>query len=427
MISTRPVNLRMAVALVSGLALLLVSLAALGTASAAAPKGKQHFRRGHLPAIGEIKLTKKPDGRAEVTVPVAYTKALPGHRAGLESAEVRLHIARRLKHGRPVGVAYTRVHRLVLTGTGVVHNRFPLDRRTSRELFSHGAKERGKLVRVDVRHRIKPAPGKRPLHEKDASLTMASSHRARPQGESAILVLRNDTPEGIATVSEPILCMYTDGEEGSNLQAFSTPGGELLAPGGTIEAEVEADGSIFDSAEYQGRTGESAGQYFDWTSVGLDVLSTALDVELTPVFLGLDVAEHCDSQASTFMFVASNQGGEAASSAGWVLTSETCRHGCVHTHLPTASEALGVQGVGEEQINPGVWSHNSTEVLEGLVGGWWSPPVGGKVIQDQGLHWEREELPEVEEEHLWGLYDTSTKVFELSVHPGSSAAGYSGS
>jgi len=419
----RPVASRLSLPALVGIVALLVSLAVVGSAAA---KGSPHFKRGHLPSIGEIKLLKKNGGRAVITVPVAYTQALSGSPAGLESAEVTLHIARKLKRRHAVGVTLTRVHRHHISGTGVVVDRFRLDGQTSDWLLGRDGKERGRLVRVDVRHRIKPLRGDRPIREKDASLTMASSHQARPQGETAILTLRNDTSESVKAASEPILCMYTNGEEGSNLQAFTTPEGQLLQPGGTIEAEVQASGDIFDSAEYQGGTGESAGHWFDWGGIAVDVVANALDVELTPVFLGLDLAEHCDAQASTFMMIAANQGGQQASSEAWVLTSETCRHGCVDTNLPTASEALNVQGVGEEQINPGVWAHNSTEVLKGLVGGWREPPVGGKVVQDQGLHWSRHELPEVEEEHLWGLYDTSTRAFELSVHEGSSPAGYSG-
>jgi hypothetical protein len=64
--------------------------------------------------------------------------------------------------------------------------------------------------------------------------------------------------------------MYTNGEDGSNLQAFSNLPWEMWEPGETVEAEVEGDGSIFDSAEYQGGTGESAGHWFDWGSVVLD-------------------------------------------------------------------------------------------------------------------------------------------------------------
>jgi hypothetical protein len=45
------------------------------------------------------------------------------------------------------------------------------------------------------------------------------------------------------------MCIYTDGEEESNLQWFSTEGRPLF-PGGTIDAEIESDGDIFDEAEY---------------------------------------------------------------------------------------------------------------------------------------------------------------------------------
>ncbi|MBS1842829.1 MAG: hypothetical protein JST53_00285 [Actinobacteria bacterium] len=405
-----------------GVIVLLVALAAAGPAAA---RETHRFHRGHLPSIGQIKLVKK-HGRAVITVPVAYTQALSGKSSGLESAEVTLHIASRIKHRRAFGVTATRVHEHHLAGSGVLVDRFRLDPKTSKWLFARGAKERGKLVRVDVRHRIKLRRGEPPLHEKDASLTMASSHRARPQGENVIVVMHNATQIPLKTASEPILCMYTNGEEGSNLQWFTSPPGAVLGPEGTIEAEIEADGSIFDSAEYLGGTDESAGRYFDWTGLGLDAITTALDVELTPVFLAIDVAEHCDAQASTFMMIAAAEEGQMASSEAYVLTSETCRHGCVHTNLPTAAEALDVQGVGEEEVNPGEWAHDSTEVLKGLVGGWRSPPVGGKVVQDQGLHWDRQELPEVEEEYLWGAITTSTKVFELSIHEGSSPAGYSG-
>jgi hypothetical protein len=412
-----------------GIVALLVSLTVVSAASA---QGSAHFRRGHLPAIGEIKLEKKKGGRLEVLAPVTYTRALSGRSTGLESAEVTLHIARQVKHRRAIGITLTRTHHHLLLGTGTVIDHFRLDRRTSHWLLSRDRKERGRLVRVDVRHRIKQRRHAGPLHEKDASLTMASSHRARPQGEDAFLTVRNDTAEPIETVSEPILCMYTDGEDGSNLQAFTTREGAPIQPGGTIEAVVEGSADIFDSAEYQGGTGEGAGHWFDWTGIGADLIANAVDVDLTPLFLGWDLAKHCDAQASTFMLVAGDEMGEAASSEAWVLTSETCSHGCVRTHLPTAAEALHVQGVGEEQINPGEWAEESTKILKALVGGWREPPAGGKVVQDQGLHWSRQELPEAEEEVEYWTYEgygsetISRRAWELSIHQGSSPSGYSG-
>ncbi|HVW46443.1 MAG TPA: hypothetical protein VHA76_05275 [Solirubrobacterales bacterium] len=412
---------RPALGFLVGTIAVLVCLVAAGSAAAAS---SPHFRRGHLPSIGEIKLVRTKSGHAVVTVPVAYTQALSGSPAGLESSEVTLHVARKVKHGRAVGVTYTRVHRHHILGTAVVVDRFRLDRRTSHWLLGRGRKERGRLVRVDVRHRIAVRHGERPLHEKDASITMASSHRARPQGETAVLTVRNDTSEPVKIASEPIFCMYTNGEQGSDLQDFTTPEEEPLRVGGTIEAEVQASGNLFDAAEWQGSTGQGAGHWLDWQGVAADELLYAFDIELTPIFAAFDFAKHCDVQASTFMEIAANPSGSAGSSEGWVLTSETCSHGCVHTNLPTAMEALGVQT--PDGYGPGEWSEASTEILQDLVGGWREPPVGGKAIQDQGLHWVTQELPEVEEEHLWGLYSTYTKAFELSIHPGSSPAGYSG-
>jgi hypothetical protein len=140
----------------------------------------------------------------------------------------------------------------------------------------------------------------------------------------------------------------------------------------------------------------------------------------------MDLAAHCESQASTFQILAANESGEASSLQSWVVTGETCSRGCVQTNLPTAFEALGVQNYGGGGYGPGEWAENSTDVLEALAGGWRGTPNGGKVVQDQGLHWSRQELPEVEEEHLWGLYTTDTKAFEVSIHEGSSAAGFSG-
>jgi hypothetical protein len=416
------------VALVGALAL----LASLAVVSAASAQGPSHFRRGHLPAIGEIKLAKERGGRAEIVVPVTYTRALSGRAAGLESAEVTLHIARRLRQRSAVGETLSRTHRHLLLGTGTVIDHFRLDRRASHWLLSRPRKERGRLVRVDVRHRIKQRRGARPLHEKDASLTMASSHRARAQGEDAFLTVRNDTSAPVETASEPILCMYTNGEDGSNLQAFTTMEGAPLQPGGTIEAAVEGSANILDSAEYQGGTGKGAGHLFDWKGTGADLILQTIDIDLTPIFVGWDLAKHCDAQASTFMLVAGNESSGAASSEAWVLTSETCSRGCVDTHLPTAAEALDVQGVGEEQINPGVWAEESTTILKALVGGWREPPAGGKVVQDQGLHWSRQELPEAEEEveyftyEGWGTETVDRRAWELSIHEGSSPAGYSG-
>lgn len=416
-----------------GAGILAALLALLAIASAATAKGAPQFHRGHLPAIGEIKLVKDKGGRAEVTVPVTYTQALtPGHPAGLESAEVALYVAQKLKGGRAAGELVRRVHQHAVVGSGTVIDHFRLDRQTSQRLLRAPRKQRGKLVRVDVRHRIKRKRGTMPLYEKDASLTMASSHQAHPAGEDAFLTVRNDTAEPLKTVGEPVLCFYTNGEDGSNLQAFTTQPGRPLQPGGSIEARVEGSANIFDEAEYELGTGGGASNWFDWAGIGVDVIANAAEIELTPILLGWDIAKHCDAQASTFMLLAADEAGERASSESWVLTDETCKYGCVHTHLPTANEALGVQGVGEENINPGVWAEDSTKVLKGLVGGWWEPPVGGKIVQDQGLHWVRQELPEaeIEEEFFageyWGTETVSLRAWELSIHEGSSPAGFSG-
>jgi hypothetical protein len=143
-----------------------------------------------------------------------------------------------------------------------------------------------------------------------------------------------------------------------------------------------------------------------------------------PFIDAIELSDHCESQASTFQIVAANESGEASSLESWVVAGETCSRGCVHTNLPTAYEALGVQNYGGGGYGPGEWAENSTDVLEALAGGWRG--VGAKVVQDRGLHWSRQELPEVEEEHFWGLYSTSTKAFEVAVHEGSSPAGFSG-
>lgn len=425
----RLVPSRPALCALAGISLLLALLALAGAASAKRP----HLRSGHLPAIGAIELIETKGGRATITVPVAYTQALSGRpAAGLESAEVTLRIGRVVKRRRAVGVKLTRTHRHRISGTGTILDRFRLGRQVSQWLLSRPRKDRGRLVRVDVRHRIKERRNEPPLHEKAASLDMASSHQARPQGEAAALTVRNATAQPIRLASEPILCMYTNGEGGSNLQAFTTPAGEPILPGGTIEAKVEGSANALVTAAYQGGTGEGAGNWFDWEGIALDAITNAFDVELTPVFLGLDLAEHCDAQASTFMLVAANQSGRAATSGSWVLTDETCRMGCVDNHMPSAAEALEVQGVGEEQVNQGVWAHDSTEVLKALVGGWRDPPAGGKIVQDQGLHWTRQERAEVEEEEWWFVGEEAIQVpvkrraWELSIQEGSSPAGYSG-
>ncbi len=416
-------------------------LSLLVCAAAAPAQGPPRFHRGHLPAIGQIELAKTARGRVAVSVPVTYTKAISGRAAGLETAEVTLHVARSLVGRSPVGVAVQRTHRHRLAGSGTVVDRFVLGRKASRWLLGKSRRQRGRLVRVDVRHRIREHRGGRALHEKDASSTMVSSHRVRAAGEEGQLTLRNDTAVPLNTVSTPILCMYTDGEEGSNLQAFTTDRGEPVWPGGTIEARVEADGSIFDTAHYQGPRGESAGAYIDWIGIGVEFLANEFDIELTPFSLLVDMTTNCFGSASTFQMVAAeavNPEREAeaeapiepqATSEAWVLTSQDCSHGCPQSSIISAFHALEYQGIGEEQVNPGIWARESTPILEALAGGWRQPPVGGKIVKDEGLHWAWQELPEREEEieTFDGEEFTITeKVWEVSVHEGSSSAGFSG-
>lgn len=428
---TRPHLLRSRPALLAGAALAAL-LALLAISGAASAKGSPRFHRGHLPAIGEIKLIKGKGGRAEVTVPVTYTQALSGHPVGLESTEVTLHVAGGLKDGRAVGGRLTHVHRHTILGSGTVLDRFRLGRKVSRWLLARPRKERGRLVRIDVRHRIRPHHGARPLHEKDASLTMAASHQARPQGETEFLVLKNDTGVSLKTASEPDLCMYTNGEFGSNLQAFTTAPGRPLPPGGTVEALVQGSDNFLDSAKYEAGSGKGAGEWLDWQGVAADLILDAFEIEASPIFAAIDFTEHCTTNASIFQILAATESGEAASMESWLVTSETCRRGCVSLNLPTAFEALGAQNWNGGGEGPGEWAENSTGVLEGLVGGWAGTPNGGKVVQDQGLHWERRPLPEQTEEvtvfdgEAFEAEEVSHLAWELSVHEGSSPAGFSG-
>lgn len=415
-----------------GAAAVTVLLASLAVAGAASAEGSPDFRRGHLPAIGEIKLAKVKGGRAEVSVPVTYTQALSGHPKGLESSEVTLFVAAGLKDGRAVGGRFRRIHRHTILGSGTIVDRFRLDPRVSHWLLGRSKKERGRLVRVDVRHRVRPDRGSRPLHEKDASLTMASSHQARPQGETEFLVMKNDTGMPIKTASEPDLCMYTNGEFGSNLQAFTTVPGAPLPPGGTVEALVQGSGNILDSAKYEAGSGKGAGEWFDWEGLAAELILDAAEIEATPIFAAIDLAEHCTTNASIFQILAASESGEAASMQSWLVTSETCRRGCVSVNLPTAFEALGVQNWNGGGEGPGEWAENSTAVLEGLVGGWAGTPNGGKIVQDQGLRWERRQLPEQTEEvtvfdgEAYEAEEVSHLAWELSIHEGSSTAGFSG-
>ncbi len=415
-----------------GALVIAVLLALPAIAGAATAKGAPRFHRGHLPAIGEIKLAKTKGGRAEVTVPVTYTQALSGHPAGLESSEVSLYVADRLQGGRATGSRFRRIHRHAILGSGTAVDHFRLDRKTSHWLLTRPKKERGALVRIDVRHRIKPHRGSRPLHEKDASMTMASSHQARAQGETEFLVLKNDTGAPIKTASEPDLCMYTNGEFGSNLQAFTTVSGRPLAAGGTIEALVQGSANFLDSAKFEAGHGKGAGEWFDWEGVAADVILYAFEIEASPIFAAIDFTEHCTTNASIFQIAASTEGGEAASLESWLVTSETCSRGCVPVNLPTAFEALGVQHWNGEGTGPGEWAQNSTEVLEGLVGFWRGTPNAGKVVQDQGLHWQRRPLPEQVEEvtvfdgEAYEAEEVSHLAWELSIHEGSSPSGFSG-
>jgi hypothetical protein len=287
------------------LVLAVLTVLALAAFAGVAVAKNAKFHRGGLPSIGEISLHRTPSGRAVVSVPVTYTKALTGPSRGLESSLVILRVGSRLVHGRPVGKAIERAHRHRLDGTVTIVDRFPLSAEKSRWLLDKSPKQRGRLIRVTVQHLIKKRAGQKPLHQKDAAQTMASSHRAKAQGQSIELTLRNDTQMLVRNASVPVMCMYTEGEEGSYLEAFSN-GNFPIAPGETIEAEIEADGSIFDEAEYQGPSGASAGAYFEWLGIAADVIAYSFEYELTPLTLGFDIASDCDAVASTFSFVAAS-------------------------------------------------------------------------------------------------------------------------
>jgi len=389
-------------------ALLAAALAVGALAAPAQAKPGPKFHRGGLPSIGEISLAKTAGGRVEISVPVTYTKALSGGPSGLESSRVTLRVAAKARNGRQTGTAFERSRRHRIGESGTIVDRFTLGPQDSRWLLSKGRSLRGALVRIDVEHLIKARRGGPPLHEKDASMTMASSHRARAQGASGELTLRNETAEPIETIAKPTMCMYTDGEWGSNLEMFST-NGEPIQPTGTIETEIEADGSVFSDAEWEGGTSPFE---FDVLGAAVDVIGTELGVELGPLVALVDLATHCDSMASTFMVVAAGPAGKTASSEAWVLTDETCRFGCPHQHLISAYEALGFQSPGEENGSE-IWASASTEVLERLVG-YYNPAasIRGRIVQDVGLDFEWDEL--------------SSDEWEISVGEGSKPAGFSG-
>ena len=122
-------------------------------------------------------------------------------------------------------------------------------------------------------------------------MTMASSHQAAPQGESAFLVLKNDTGQAIKTAAEPDLCMYSDGEFRSNLQLLTTQEGRPLLPGGTIEAAVEGSASLLDSAVYEAGKGSGAGDWFDWKGLAVSAVLEISEFELAPFPVGQRVDE----------------------------------------------------------------------------------------------------------------------------------------
>jgi hypothetical protein len=390
-------------------ALLIAALAFALLAGPAAAKPGPKFHRGGLPSIGQITLHQNAEGRVEISVPVTYTKALSGPPRGLETSVVFLRIAAQLDRGRPAGTAFesSRAHRIRRDGTIV--DRFTLTGFRSRWLLGKSRTLRSQLIRADVRHLIKARRGERPLHEKDASTTMASSHEAQPQGVSGVLTLRNETAEPIRNLATPVMCMYTGGEFGSNLQAFSHEG-EPILPGGTIEAEIEADGDILSDAEYEGGTTPFG---FDALGVAAEVIGNALEVEAGPLAALIDIATHCESMTSTFSFLAASaNGGKAASSEAWVLTDENCRIGCPRGHLISAYDALGFQSPGEANGSQ-VWATASTEMLEAFAGYYYpAAPNHGQIVQDRGLHFESDEL--------------SGDEWEISVGEGSKPAGFSG-
>jgi hypothetical protein len=402
--SSKPFRPSCRAALAAALAALALAAFAAPTGAAAAPQ----FHRGGLPAIGGVTLRETPSGRVAISAPVTYRQALSGSPRGLETSRVTVHIAAKLKRGRATGTAFERSRRYRLHGTETVVARFTLGPKASRWLLRRSRKVRGRLVRLDAEHLVKQRRGERPLYEKAASVTMASSHRARPQGASGILTLRNATAEPVESVATPVMCMYTNGEWGSNLQAFSTDG-EPIQPGGTIEAEIEADGSVLSDAEYEGETSPFG---VDELGIAAEVIGNALDVELGPFVALVDLATHCDAMASTFSIVVADAKGTAASSEAWVLTDENCRYGCPRDHFISAYEALGYQSPGEENGSE-IWASASTELLEGFAGYYYAAaPAKGRVVQDNGLRFD------------WS--EGSDDQWEATVSAGSSPAGFSG-
>ena len=160
----------------------------------------------------------------------------------------------------------------------------------------------------------------------------------------------------------------------------------------------------------------------------------AAEFELAPFIVAIDFADHCESQASIFQILAADESGEAASMQSWVVTSETCSQR-LRRHQPADRlRSARRAALGASELGPGEWAENSTDVLEGLVGGWRGPADGGKSSRTRGCTGPAQQLPEARNlkksnsSTAKGSNDeeVSHRAWELSIHEGSSPAGFSG-
>lgn len=279
-----------------------------------------HVRRGHLPKIAKMALTRS-HGRWQVRARVSATGAIYGKRPKRALEEVAVVVTVRDTAATTNPSRQPILFRKVVWRTmdarskqlrAAVHLGFP--KSVDKMLTAMSASRRGRAITVNAVHVIdadgRRIAGRRTVdHVKSAALDLASARSGATQAfadrqGSLVSIVNNDqtqAPNGddalsmaVNLVANPVSCMLTNGGSASDFAAFNITGmafgetteGFLEEAGGSQQAANEAPASAdvtgAMAADYAEAVVEAAlGATLDWTTVAFDAFEELIELWIT--------------------------------------------------------------------------------------------------------------------------------------------------
>lgn len=302
------------------------------------PKGL-HVLRHNAPKIGAVKVAKVGN-RHRLTIPVSAKSALRGKvpAKANERVFVKVVLAKRVTRKAVQPVAYSKVQRITINKskkTQRTNLSFTLPKKASKKFSGMKASERNNALTIRVMQVIdvdgKKIRGRQTAdHVKVTNASLGSS-KARKQGQGTyVAVVNNDNyPQGSTwpapnMTSNPLQCMYTNGDSGSNLQDLTVTG---MTPSQSVETYLEADsntfhtvtGQSFPTSQLVGNISFDIPEAIVEASLGWPVGISSIvsdSAEMVAEFWGGD----CSSAPSAFQLTVADPVGNSTTQ-GYILSS----------------------------------------------------------------------------------------------------------